>query len=68
MRHHIVTYLYVKLKEPYSSKSLFVSPDPEEVGAAAWLDRNFVQGLVKTHDNPNDVPDLKSLNIAEKIK
>ena len=47
IRHHIVTYLHVKLKKPHTSASILVNPDPEEVGAATWVDRNFVKAIVK---------------------
>ena len=68
IRHHIVTYLHVKLKKPHTSASILVNPDPEEVGAATWVDRNFVKAIVNIHDAPDSAYDLSSLNIAEKIK
>lgn len=65
VRHHIVTYIHVKLKPPHTSDSILVNPDPEEVGAATWLDRNLIQGIVHAHDptaphttQPSKLPEI----------
>ncbi|KAI0217130.1 Nucleoside diphosphate-linked moiety X motif 17 [Lamellibrachia satsuma] len=51
-RHHMVVYLYARLKPPFSSKMLNsqLKIDPGEVAASVWLQRALVDAIVATSE------------------
>lgn len=51
-RHHMVVYLYARLKPPFSSTMLNsrLKMDPGEVAASVWLQRALVDAIVATSE------------------
>ena len=51
-RHHVVVYLYTKLKQPHTAACMQhkIALDPEEVGACAWLDRAVIESIVQASE------------------
>ncbi|PVD19578.1 hypothetical protein C0Q70_20068 [Pomacea canaliculata] len=69
-RHHVVVYLYAKLKSPLTSERLLkeVIIDPNEVAACVWLDREIVSAIVNQSEESGCTKDLDSTMMPDTLR
>ena len=58
----MVSYVYAKLVPPYTAEEMEkkLKLDPEEVGAAAWFDRDMIKAVVEANDEHNEAVSARS--------
>lgn len=67
-RHHIVVYLHILSKASHLALQKRLQLDPNEVDAAAWIDKTQVDFIVNDKQNNEDIKKTFVMTVMEKGK